>query len=163
VRARLLALGLLAAATAVHVLVTLPLQRQAASDGAEYRRARDARRRVHARLARLERAEMLRRQAAAVFKAAAAGETVRIARRSLIGSLGGVPVSNVRISARPGTGQHVATAVTLDADGAFDDVIRLSGHVARPGSGLVLQAVSFVARERSVRLSLEAVGPAEGP
>jgi hypothetical protein len=162
VRARLLALGLLAAAAAVHALVTVPLQRQAAIDGAEYRRVRDARRLVQARLARLERAETLRRQAAAVFRAPAPEEIVRIARRSLIGSLGDAPVSNVHLSVRPGGREHVATAVTLDADGGFEDVIRLSGHVARPGSGLVLQSVTFTSRRRSVSLSLEAVGPAEG-
>ncbi len=159
-RARLLALALLAAAAAVHVLVTVPLQRQAAIDGDEYRRIRDQRRQVQARVARLERAESLRRQAATVFGASGADDVVRLVRRSLIGSLEGVPVSKVRMSVRPGGREHVAASVTLNAEGDFEDVVRLSGHVARAGSGLVLQTVSFAQRRPGVGLVLEAVGPA---
>jgi hypothetical protein len=157
---RLLALALLAAAAAIHVLVTLPAQRQAAADGAEYRGVREERRLVQARLARLERAEQLRRQAAAVFAAPAAEETVRLARRSLIASLDGVPLSNVRISVRPGR-DDVAAVVTLTAEGGFDDVVQFSGHVVRPGSGLVLQTVAFTSRQRVVSLTVDAVGPAD--
>jgi hypothetical protein len=160
-RMRLLALALLAAAAAIHVLVTLPAQRQAAADGAEYRRVREERRLVQARLARLERAEQLRRQAAAVFAAPAAEETVRLARRSLITSLDGVPLSNVRLSVRPGGRDDVAAVVTLTAEGGFDEVVQFSGHVVRPGSGLVLQTVAFTSRQRVVSLTVDAVGPAD--
>lgn len=159
-RMRLLALALLAAAAAIHVLVTLPAQRQAAADGAEYRRVREQRRLVQARLARLERAEQLRRQAAAVFAAPAPEETVRLARRSLIASLDGLPLSNVRISVRPGR-DDVAAVVTLTAEGGFDEVVQFSGHVVRPGSGLVLQTVAFTTRQRVVSLTVDAVGPAD--
>lgn len=158
-KARLLALALLAAAAAVHVTVTLPAQRQAAIDQEEYRRIRDERRRAQSRLARFDRAEALRRQAAAVLTAPAAEDTVRLVRRSLIGSLEGIPVSNVRMSVRPGAGREQVAAVTLAADGDFEDVVRLSGHVARVGSGLVLRSVSFARRPSLVGLTVEAVGP----
>jgi len=160
VKARLLALALLAAAAAVHVLVTMPAQRQAAIEQEEYHRIRDQRRQAQARVSREGRAEALRRQAAAVFAAPAAEESVRLARRSLIGSLEGVPVSNVRMSVRPGMArEQVAAAVKLDAEGEFEDVVRLSGHVARAGSGLVLRSVSFARRPSVVGLTVEAVGP----
>jgi hypothetical protein len=155
----MLALALLAAAAALHVLVTVPMQRQAAVDGDEYRRLRDQRRQVQSRVARLERAESLRRQAAGVFNAPAAEDVVRLVRRSLIGSLEGVPVSKVRMSVRPGGREHVAAAVTLNAEGDFDEVVRLSGHVVRAGSGLVLQTVTFAPRRPVVGLVVEAVGP----
>lgn len=156
----MLALALLAAAAAVHLLVTLPLQRQTAADAEAYRRARDERRLVHARLARLERAELLRRQAAAVLAGTASEDTVRLARRSVIDSLEGVPVSEVRLSVRPGAREQVAAAVTLAAKGEFEDVLRLAGQLARAGSGLVLRTVSFSALRGSVNLTVEAVGPA---
>lgn len=159
-RARLLALALLAAAAALHVLVTVPLQRQAAVDGDEYRRIRDQRRQLQSRVARLERAESLRRQAATVFGTSTAEDVVRLVRRSLIGSLEGVPVSKVRMSVRPGGREQVATSVTLNAEGDFEDVVRLSGHVVRAGSGLVLQSVIFAQRRPGVGLVVEAASPA---
>jgi hypothetical protein len=155
----MIALALLAAAAAVHVLVTMPAQRQAAVDGDEYRRIRDQRRQVQSRLARLERAESLRRQAAGVFNAPVSEDVVRLVRRSLIGSLEGAAVSKVRMSVRPGGREHVAASVTLNAEGEFEDVVRLSGHVARTGSGLVLQTVTFAQRRPGVGLLVEAVGP----
>jgi hypothetical protein len=159
---RLLALALLAAAAALHVLVTVPSQRRAAVDGDAYRRLRDERRQAQSRLARLERAESLRQQAAGVFNAAGADDVVRLVRRSLIGSLDGAAVSKVHMSVRPGGGEHVAAAVTLNAHGEFEDVVRLSGHVARAGSGLVLQTVTFAQRRPGVGLTMEAVGPSGG-
>jgi hypothetical protein len=160
---RMLALALLAAAAAVHVLVTVPLQRQAAVDGDEYRRLRDQRRQVQSRVARLERAESLRRQAAGVFNGEGTEDVIRLVRRSLIGSLEGAAVSKVHMSVRPGSREHVAAAVTLNAQGEFEDVVRLSGHVARTGSGLVLQTVTFAQRRPGVGLVLEAVGPSASP
>jgi hypothetical protein len=159
VKARLLALALLAAAAAVHVAVTRPAQRQAAIGQEQYRRIRDERRQAQSRVARFDRAEALRRQAAAVFTAPAAEDSVRLVRRELIGSLEGVPVSNVRMSVRPGTGRDQVAAVTLAADGDFEDVVRLSGHLARAGSGLVLRSVSFTRGPSRVGLTVEAVGP----
>ena len=61
--------------------------------GDEYRRLRDERRQAQSRVARLERAESLRRQAARVFNAAGTEDVVRLVRRSLIGSLEGAAVS----------------------------------------------------------------------
>jgi hypothetical protein len=158
VRPRALALVLVAAAAAVHLLLTVPLQRQAGADGDEYRRQREQRRQAQARLARLERGETLRRQAAAVLAGGSPEDTVRRVRRSLIGSLEGAPVSNVRLSVRPGLREQVAAAVTLNAEGGFGDVVRLSGQVARAGSGLLLQSVTFSARPPTVGLTIEALG-----
>ena len=157
----MLALALLAAAAALHVLVTVPLQRQAAVDGDEYRRLRDQRQKAQSRVARLERADSLRRQAAGVYSGAGGDDVVRLVRRSLIGSLDGASVSKVRMSVRPGGREQVAALVTLNAEGDFDDVVRLSGHVARVGSGLVLQMVTFAQRNTpGVTLMVEAIGPA---
>jgi hypothetical protein len=156
---RVLALSLLAGAAALHLLVTVPLQRQAGAHGDEYRRLRDERRQAHTRLSRLERAETLRRQAASVFTAPGSEDVVRLVRRSLVHSLEGSPVSGVRISVRPGGRDHVAAAVTLTAEGDFDAVVRLASHLVRSGSGLVLQTVLFSPRDPIVGLTLEAFGP----
>jgi hypothetical protein len=158
-RPRILALALLAGAAALHLMVTVPLQRQAGAHGDEYRRLRDERRQVQTRLARWHRAESLHRQAATVFTAGGSGDVVRLVRRSVVDSLEGSPVSGVRISVRPGGREQVAAALTLNAEGEFDDVVRLASHVVRTGSGLVLQSVLFSPRPSVVGLSLEAFGP----
>ena len=62
------------------------------------------------------------------------------------------------MSVRPGAREQLAAAVTLNAERDFEDVVRLSAHVARPGSGLVLQTVTFLQQRPGVGLALEAVG-----
>lgn len=158
-KTRVLVLGLLAAAAAVHVLVTVPLQRRAATDGDQFRRMRDERRLAQARLSRFQRGETLRRQAAGLLAGAAAEDAVRLVRRSLIASLDRADVSKVRVSVRPGSRDHVAATVTLTAEGDFDDVVRLSSQVVRNGSGLLLQAVTFSPRPPVVGVAVEALGP----
>jgi hypothetical protein len=158
VKARVLALVMLAAAAGLHLWVTVPAQRQAAADGDEYRQLRDQRRQAQARLARAERAETLRRQAAAVFAAGGDGEVVHAARQSLLASLEGAAVGGVRISVRPGR-HPVAASVTVHAEGEFQEVVRLSSHLVRTGTGLLLQAVTFSPGGGSVGLQVEAQGP----
>ena len=162
-RMRVLALALLAAAAALHLLVTVPLQRQAGAHGDEYRRLRDERRLVHGRLARWQRAETLRRQAASVFTATGSEDVVRLVRRSLVDSLEGSPASGVRISVRPGGRGEVAAAVSVSAEGEFDEVVRLASHLVRAGSGLVLQTVLFSPRSPTVGMTVEAFGPRRVP
>jgi hypothetical protein len=159
---RVLSLALLAAAAALHLLVTVPLQRQAGAHGDEYRRLRDERRQVHGRLARWQRAETLRRQAASVFTAGGSEDVVRLVRRSLVHSLEGSPVAGVRISVRPGRDQ-VAAAVSVTAEGDFGEVVRLASHLVRAGSGLVLQTVLFSPRSPAVGMTMEAFGPRGAP
>src|SRR6185503_17825425 len=113
VKARVLGLVLLAAAAALHVLVTVPRQQQAAADGDAYRGLRDQRRQVQSRLARIERADGLRRQAAAVFARGGTEDVVRDVRRAVIGTLEGTPVSNVWLAVRPGGRDQVAASVSL--------------------------------------------------
>lgn len=157
-KARVLALVLLAAAAALHLWVTVPLQRQAGADGDEFRRLRDQRRQAQSRLARAARAEALRGQAAAVFAGGDDGEVVRTARKSLITSLEGADVSRVRMSVRPGR-DAIAATVSLNAEGPFQEVVRLSSHLARAGTGFLLQAVTFLPGPTGVGLQLEALGP----
>jgi nitrous oxidase accessory protein NosD len=158
VKARVLALALLAAAAAIHLWATVPLQRQAGADGDEYRRLRDQRRQAQSRLDRAQRGENLRRQAAAVFASGGEGDVVRTARQSMLGALEGAEVSKVRLSVRPGR-DAVAATVTLVAEGEFQEVVRLSSHLVRAGSGLLLQAVTFSPGPTSVGLQVEALGP----
>ena len=157
-KARVLGLVLLAAAAALHVLVTVPRQQQAGADGDAYRGLRDQRRQVQSRLARIERADGLRRQAAAVFARGGTEEVVRDVRRAVIGTLEGTPVSNVRLSVRPGGRDQVAASVSLNAEGGFPEVVRLASQVAGAGSGLLLQTVSFSPSPQTVGLAVEAVG-----
>jgi len=160
VRARLIAGLVLLAALAVYVTVALPFRQRTAAAGDEFRRIREERRQARSRLAHLERGEALRRRTEEVFAGArtAAGGPVGVVRRSVVRSLEGVPVSGVRLGVRPGSRPPRMATVDLRAEGDFDDVLRLSGHLVRPGSGLVLERVIFTPRSASVTLILAAVG-----
>jgi hypothetical protein len=159
VKARVAGLVLLAASVLVHLLVTVPRQQRAGEDGDAYRTLRDQRRQVQARLARMERADSLRQKAAAALGGGGAEEVVRGVRRSVISTLEGSAVSNVRLAVRPGGRDQVAASVSLSAEGGFTDVVGLSSQVARAGSGLLLQSVTFSPTVHTVGLVVEAVGP----
>ncbi|HEY7410158.1 MAG TPA: hypothetical protein VII13_05425 [Vicinamibacteria bacterium] len=155
---RLLAgLGLFLLALAVHFALARPWRRSAVAAGAEEGRLRDERREVAHKRAALEKREAVRLRAAVPIAAREPGELVRAVRRSLVESLEGAGARGVRLGVRPGR-HAAAAAVSLAAEADFEEVMRLSGHLVRPGSGLVLERVRFSPRPGGVGLDVEAVG-----
>ncbi|HEY2941536.1 MAG TPA: hypothetical protein VGN09_03790 [Vicinamibacteria bacterium] len=158
-KARVAGLVLLLLAVVVYVAGALRLESQAAAASDEYRQARDRRRDARSRLAELERREAARTRAVAVLAAArkAPAGGLRDVRRSVVDLVTRSRVSAVRLGVRPGRAPASA-AVALSAEGSFTDVMRLTGELARAGSGLVLDRVRLDSRASRVGLDLEASG-----
>ena len=157
-RASFLGGGLLVLAGVVHWGLTVPLERRTASSLLELKQLDGERRLAASRMASLERREALERRLAAAFSPAVVGSmgTLRAVRLSVVDSLDDADVSGVRLSVRAGGPR--GTKVSVTAQGDFDDVVRLSAHLVRPGTGLVLEGAAFNPRSPLVDLSLQAAG-----
>lgn len=109
------------------------------------------------RLDAIERADTLTASATRMESGAAANDdpVVRL-RRSLLDGLRGQPVSAVRLEVVPAH-PPLAAEGRLHAEGSFADVVRLSGHLVRPGAGFVLKTVRL-ARTPHGSLALEVEG-----
>jgi len=156
---RLAGLVLLLLAAVLYGAGALRLDAQAAAASDEYRRARDERRDVRARLAQIERREAARARAMDLLTAArnAPPSGVREVRRGVVELVNRARVSGVRLGVRPGR-PPASAAVALSAEGTFTDVVRLTGELARAGRGLVLDRVRLVSRPPRVGLDVEASG-----
>ena len=109
------------------------------------------------RLAALERADVLSARATRMeTKAGTNDDAVARLRRSLLESLRGQPVSDVHLEVAPARAPLAAEG-RLRALGSFADVVRLSGHIVRPGAGFVLKSVRL-ARTSHGSLALEVEG-----
>jgi hypothetical protein len=159
-RIRVAAAVLVLLAVALHALVAMPLQSRAAAASEHYRQARDQRRAARARLAELERRESARSRAEAALAAArsAPGGGVRDVRRKVVDLVGRSRVSGVRLAVRPAP-PPASASVGLAAEGSFENVLRLTGELCRPGNGLVLDRVRLAARGAPrVALDVQASG-----
>ncbi len=162
-RARWVAAALLAGGIALYAAVAVPMQRQAAAAAEEYRRARDDARDIRARLARLERRDAIHARASqAIAAASTPGGAVRAVRRSVVQTLQSTRVSGVRLSVVPARAPYT-TRVHLSASGPFGDAVTLSGLIARPETGVVLERVHLSPRADGVALDLDGVtlGPVQ--
>ena len=109
------------------------------------------------RLAALERADVLSARATRMeTQAGANDDAVARLRRSLLDSLRGQPVTGVRLEVAPARAPLAAEG-RLRALGSFPDMVRLSGHLVRPGAGFVLKSVRL-ARTPQGSLALEVEG-----
>jgi hypothetical protein len=110
------------------------------------------------RLAALARAEALSARATRMEaeEGGVSGDAVARLRRSLLASLRGQPVTGVHLEVAPAR-TPLAAEGRLRAEGSFADVVRLSGHLVRPGAGFVLKNVRL-ARTRRGSLTLEVEG-----
>jgi len=160
VKARLLCATPLLAAIFLYAGVAVPLRARASQARDEYREARRARQQAQSQLTPLDRRETLRRQAAAIFADAATGEGGPTAalRRSVLATLEGSGAAAVRLGVRPGPGATEAT-VRVSAAASFPDAVRLSGELAGPGTGLILQRVRLEPRgnRKQIGIDVEAV------
>jgi hypothetical protein len=165
VKARLVCAAPLLAAILLYAGGAVPLRALAGQARDAYREARRARQQAQSQLAPLERRETLRRQAAAIFAQTARGEGGPTAalRRSVLATLEGSGATAVRLGVRPGSGPTEAT-VRVSAVATFPDAVRLSGELAGPGTGLILQHVRLEPRgtRRQIAIDVEAVAPPGG-
>lgn len=155
---RLVAGGLALAALGVHFGVVARQQGRATVAAEEYRRLRDERQQVAGRLAQKARLEDAQRRAGRLPSRDGALTPARAARLQVVKALAGSGVSNVRLGVAPAVRPPLAVSVRLSGEGSFDDVLRLAGGVAGPGSGLLLQQVAIETRDSRVGLSMDAVG-----
>jgi hypothetical protein len=151
------ALALLLATAAVYAGLTLPLQRKAAAAADAYRGARDQRREARARLDEVQRRESALRRAAPAAAASFPRDPVGHTRHGIVTSLEGAGLSGVRLAVRPAS-PPAAALIRLGAEGAFADVVRLTGELVRPGTGVVLQRFQLSGQDSRVAVRLEGVG-----
>jgi hypothetical protein len=164
VRSDLLAGGMAAAALALYAAVALPQQRAARAADAEYRALREEQLEAQSRLSGLERRQARARLLTmAAARAGTGPEAVRQARLSLIRSLQDASLSEVRLSVS--ANKQWAALLRLSAKGDFEDVVRASGQVVRPGSGLLLERVQMRPKQQEdgLDLALEAALPGATP
>ncbi len=155
--ARVLAALLLLGAGLLYVGVTLPAHRAAADAEDAVGRARAERPGLRARLAEREHQAAAEDKASAAVAAAASGPgdpVVRL-RRSVVGSLDGAAVSAVRLAVTAGR-SPVGARLQLSAEGRFAEILRLAGHLVRPGTGLVLENVRLRPSPAGLALDLSA-------
>jgi hypothetical protein len=146
----------LLAAGLLYVGVALPLQRRSATTAEEYRRLREDRRAASEKLSLLERRERARSRAvgARPLRAGATTDATSLLRLSVVDALRGAPVSNVRLSVRPGRAPVGAT-VSLTVEGAFHEVLRLSSRLAGPAGSTVLSRIRMTPLPTGVAMDLE--------
>jgi hypothetical protein len=159
VTTRLAALALLLAALAVYLAVARPLRQQERRTSEEHRRLRDERRVQQSKLAALERREARHRSLAAAARAWGQADAVREARLAVVRTLDQAALHDVRLGVSAATRPAALASVKLSAQGEFEDVVRTSGELVRPGSGFVLDSVRLSPREQGVILSVEAWVP----
>jgi hypothetical protein len=158
-----MAAALLLGAAATYAGLTLPLQARAAAAADAYRRARDERRDARARLDEAQRrASALRRAAPAAGGAAFPRDPVGQARRGIVASLEGAGLSGVRLAVRPAN-PPAAALIRLGAEGAFADVVRLTGEMVRPGAGVILERYQLSSQGSRVAVHLEGMGLQAAP
>jgi hypothetical protein len=146
------------AALGVHVGLTVRYRAQGAAAADDFRRLRDERRQVASRVAQKTRLEDAQRRAGRLPDAEGGLTPARAARLQVVRSLEGSGITRVRLGVSPGTRAPQAVSVRLTGEGSFEDVLRFSGAVVRPGSGLLLRQVALDTQDERVGLSLEAVG-----
>jgi len=156
VRSRLLAAAPLAAALLLYLVVALPLRSRTLALSDQYRDARRERQDAQSRLGPLLRREAALREASVVFAGPGAGGAVAAVRRSVLAMLEGTPVRGVALAVRPARSPAAAT-VEVRVSGRYADVVRLSGDLVRPGTGLVLERAQLAPRADGLELELRAL------
>lgn len=140
--------------------VARPLRAQASADADAFGAARVERRDASARLAELQRRGQARARAVAAVKGAAGDPavTTRAVRRSVAQAVEGSRAAGVHLAIRP-SGNGVE--VTVTARGPAAAVLDLTGQLARPEFGVVLERVAFTRSAGEVGLHVQGLGVAE--
>jgi len=154
---RFLALWLLLVAASLHLGVTVPARRQTDRLRQTVGRLSQARREARARMAESERRSLARQRALAVLEeaTAASGEPVTRLRAAILSPLEGRPLRRVALSVRAQSAP-IEASMHLALSGGFEQVVFVSGELAGPARGLVLQRVVFTPDPPGVRLEMDA-------
>ena len=156
--ARAAALLMAGLAAIVHFGMARPLQVRAAAYADAFGAARGERREATSRLAELQRRSEARARAIAAVKGAAAGDpavTTRAVRQSVALAVEGSRAAGVHLTIRP---SEAGVDVDVSARGDAADVLDLTERLARPGSGVVLERVSFTRSDGRVALRVAGLG-----
>jgi hypothetical protein len=161
---RLLGVAMLVLAAILHAAVAGPARNAAIAAAEEQRRLRSERREVQQGLGRVQREQAARAAAARAIGAAPVpeGREAPLLRRALLVSLQEFPLEAVRLSVRPGR-SPVGASASLSAEGALDDVLRLSAELVRPGHGLALSRARFAAAPSGVGLEVDLFSLRQAP
>lgn len=143
-----LALALLAAA--IFGLAVRPVWVETEAVRAAERAARAERRDARAELMRLERG---RPHAPAASPVVPGAPGARLLRARVLHVLAGAPVRGVALEVQAPDPQAPPT-LRLSAEGAFADLVELSGRLAAPSAGVALDQVRFTQVPNGVRLDL---------
>lgn len=154
---RMAALVIAVVAVALYVGVARPLRAQASAYADAFGAARVERRDATARLAELQRRSQARARAVAAVKGAAddPAVTTRAVRRSVAQAVEGSRAAGVHLAIRP-SGNGVDVDVT--ARGPAAAVLDLTGQLAKPEFGVVLERVSFTRSAGEVGLQVRGLG-----
>ena len=151
------ALVMAVVAAVLYFGVARPLRVQASAYAHAFFAARGERRDATVRLTELQRRSQARARAVDAVKGAArdpAG-TTRAVRRSAAQAVEGTRAAGVHLAIRPGSD---GVDVNVTARGPATDVLDLTGQLARPEFGIVLERVSFTRSEGGVGLQVQGLG-----
>jgi hypothetical protein len=152
---------MLLAALGLHFGLAAPARRQRDEARGEFARLREERERLRVQSARRQ------RRAASVRAPSGDAEAVRALRLSFLGSVEGLPLRAVRISAGAGRQGDGAARGRLAAEGGQADLLRAAGKLAQSSSGVLLENVRLAqASGDDLRLEIEAFSfgvPADAP
>ncbi len=154
---RLVSALLLALAGALYLGVAVPAAERVASQRQDQRRLRAAQHEARSRLATAEEQQAARRRVAAILaqvRPSAPENPLASLRADVLATLRQWSVSEVNLHVRP-LRQPEGAAFRLTAKGPYRDVVGLTGGLARPRLGVILQSVSFRAGDGSVALEIE--------
>jgi hypothetical protein len=156
-------LGLLVGALLVYVLLGSPAERETMRAQEETLRLSNEKRALLVRRSRVERVQETRlREKRPEESAKESSEAVARLRLSLLEILAGQPVTGIRLTVVPGA-PPLAAEGRVRVEGAFDDLVALSGRLVGPGSGLVLRRAQFAtAAGGSLVLEVDGFSVGEG-
>jgi len=151
------ALVIVVVAAVLYFGVARPLRIQAAGYADAFGAARVERRDVTTRVADLQRRSQARARAVAAVKGAAddPAVTTRAVRRSVAQAVEGSRAGGVHLAIRPSAN---GVDVNVSARGRAADVLDLTGQLARPEFGVVLERVSFARSAGDVGLQVQGLG-----
>lgn len=155
--ARTAALLMAVGAAVLYFGVSRPLRAQAGAYADAFGAARVERRDATLRLSELQRRNQARARAVAAVKGAAGdpAATTRAVRRSVAQAVEGSRATGVTLAIRP---RDDGVAVDVSARGEAPDVLDLTGQLARPEFGVVLEQVAFTRSDGEVGLRVQGLG-----
>jgi beta-phosphoglucomutase-like phosphatase (HAD superfamily) len=149
---------LLASAGLLHFGYTLPNQRAVGALAEEHRRALEKLREVQERRELAERRKAEYQRVAAVLASAARGsdEPAPELRRSVLEALEGAGLVGVRVTVGAGR-DSVGATLQVSGRGRAFDVVRFSGTLVQPGTGVVLERVRLWAQPTAIAFDITGV------